>query len=111
MPDGCGMSDPIPAGGLTVEQSALATQVKAQVRIAMAALAGVLLGRLVDRGWLPEALASNGTAELIVGVVLYAVPAIWQFWRVRLQHLRLWTLAWSRHVPDELIRPADGGKR
>ena len=101
------MTDPIPQTGLTVEPSAFATQVKAQLRIVLAALAGAILGRLVDRGILPDWLAGDGTAELIVGVLLYAIPSIWQWWRVRLQHLRLWGLALSRRVPDDMIRVAD----
>lgn len=100
------MSAPIPESGLTVERSALATQIKGQLRIGMAVLAGIVLGRLVDRGWLPAGLNNNGTAEMIVGVVLYAIPAGWQWFRVRLQHARLWALAVSHRVPADLVRPA-----
>lgn len=95
------MTTPIPDEGLEVAKSALKLRVKAQLRLGLGSLAGVLIGRhIVPAGWLDD-----GMLDIIAGLIFGVVAVYWQDARAWLQHSRLWQLANNKRVPDDVIRP------
>lgn len=91
----------LPDAGLQIAKQAIALRAKAQLRIAVAALAGMLIGKHI----LPAGLVDDTLLDAITAIVLAGAVAFWQDFRVRLQHSRLWALATNPRVPDDLVRP------
>lgn len=91
-----------------VAASAAPQQVKAQVRMMLALVAGLVLGRLVDAHILPATLNNQPVIEAIVGIVVYGAASGWTYVRVRLQHSRLWSFALNPRVPNDIVRPKPG---
>jgi len=98
------MTDPIPPAGLKVAPTVGATQLKAQLRIGLAAVAGMLVGRQV----LPAGLVNDTTLDVATAIAIYGLTAGWQWFRVRLQHSRWWAMAIDPRVPADLVRPDPG---
>ena len=98
------MTDPDPAVSTPIDVAASAAQlqIKGQVRIILAALAGAMVGKHI----LPAGLANDTVLDAVSALVMIGVASAWQWARVKLQHSRLWSLAVSRRVPDDLVRPA-----
>lgn len=95
------MTDPIPNEGLEIAKSALKLRVKAQLRLGLGSLAGVLIGRhLIPAGWLDDSML-----DIIAGLIFGVIAVYWQDARAWLQHSRLWKLANDDRVPSDLIRP------
>ncbi|WP_267386548.1 hypothetical protein [Sphingomonas sp. GC_Shp_3] len=96
------MADETATTPIVVDPSAVKIQIKGQVRIILAALAGALIGRHV----LPSWLGSDTVLDALSALVMIAIASVWQWARVRLQHSRLWQLAINPRVPADLARPA-----
>lgn len=95
------MSDPIPDDGLEVAKSALKLRAKAQLRLVLASVAGMLVGKHI----LPAGLLDDTVLDALSALLFAAIAAYWQDARAVLQHARLWILAQSHRVPNDLIRP------
>ena len=99
------MFDPeLIATPIEVAKSALAIRAKAQLRIALASIAGMLIGKHI----LPAGLLDDTLLDALAAVVFAGIAAYWQDARAVLTHSRLWKLAVSRLVPDTLVRPKVG---
>ena len=96
------MADQPATTPIDVVPTATQLQIKGQVRIILAALAGALIGRHILPAW----LGSDTIVDALSALVMIGVASAWQWARVRLQHSRLWQLATNKRVPDDLIRPA-----
>jgi hypothetical protein len=87
---------------IDVTPSAASLQVKAQLRILLAAVAGALVGKHI----LPAGIINDTLLDALAAMAMIGLASAWQWARVRLQHSRLWSLAINRRVPDDLVRPA-----
>lgn len=94
------MTDTVPEA-IEVAKSALAVRAKAQLRIALASIAGMLVGKHI----LPAGLLDDTLLDAIAAALFAGAAAYWQDFRAKLTHSRLWALAVSRLVPDALVRP------
>lgn len=92
---------PVAATPIDVAKSALAVRAKAQLRIALAGLAGALVSKHI----LPAGLLDDTLLDGLAGVILAGAAAYWQDFRAMLNHSRLWALAINKRVPDDLVRP------
>ena len=87
---------------ITVAPSDAPQQVKAQVRILLAAVAGALVGKHI----VPAELVNDATLDAVSALVMVGLASGWTAARVRLQHTRLWRLAIDPRVPNDLVQPA-----
>ena len=87
---------------IDVAASAAQLQIKGQLRIILAALAGAMVGKHL----LPAALADNTVIDAVSALIMMGVASAWQWARVKLVHSRFWALATSKRVPDDLVRPS-----
>ena len=98
------MDDPAPTP-IEGAKSALAARAKAQLRIALAAFAGMLVGKHI----LPPGLLDNQALDALTALIAAGTAAYWQDFRAILTHSRLWGLAISKRVPNDLVRPKVSG--
>jgi hypothetical protein len=87
---------------IAVAPTATEQQIKAQVRLALAAIAGALIGKHI----LPAGLINDTLLDALAAMVMMGLASAWSWARVKLQHSRFWALAINRRVPDDLVRPA-----
>jgi hypothetical protein len=86
---------------IDVKPTATDQQIKAQVRLILAALAGAMVGKHI----LPRELANDVVLDAVSALIMIGLASAWQWARVKLQHSRLWKLATNPRVPDDLVRP------
>ena len=94
------MTDDV-ATPIEVAKSALVQRAKAQLRIALASVAGMLIGKHI----LPAGLLDDTMLDALAAVIFAGGAAYWQDFRAVLTHSRLWRLAVSPAVPNSLVRP------
>jgi len=91
----------IPDEGLEVAKSALKARAKAQLRIGLATVAGMLVGKHI----LPAGMLDDTLLDAIAAILFAGIAAYWQDARAALIHSRFWQLATNRRVPADIIRP------
>lgn len=99
--------DPEAPLGLEVAKSVVATQAKAQLRLALAGVAGAIAGSAFGHRFLPTGLVNDSLLDAVTALIIYGVAGRWQWFRARLIHSRFWTLANDPAVPDDQVRPAN----
>lgn len=97
---------PIP---INVAESVIATQAKAQLRLAIAAIAGAIAGSAFGRHYLPADLFNAPLLDAVSAVIVYAIASRWSWAKNKLVHSRFWALAINPAVPNSVIRPAKTG--
>ena len=85
---------------VVVPTSALPQQLKAQLRIGVAAVGGSLVLRHVLPAW----AVNDQTVDYVVGLVMIAGAAAWAWVRAKLNHSRLFTIASDDRVPDAVAK-------
>lgn len=86
------------AKGIVVPPTVLASQAKAQLRLALAAIGGALVLRKV----LPEWAVNDQMLDLIAGLIIWGVAAAWSWGRNKLNHARWIAVAADPRVPDDV---------
>lgn len=99
------MTDTVPEP-VAVPASPLEAQIKGQVRLVLAALAGAL----VLRNLLPAWLVNDQTLDMAAGAVMLALASGWSWVRARFNHARLFTVASDPRVPDAVAFVATPGR-
>lgn len=99
------MTDTTPStpANVVVPPSPLAQQLKGQLRIGIAALAGALVLRHILPAW----AVNDATIDYVVGLAMLAIAAGWAWVRARIVHSRFASIAADPRVPDEVARLAD----
>lgn len=105
------MTDPIPPAGLEITPTAIKLQLQGFLRLAVAGIAGSLVTAAANKLHLPLLTTIWGAqgdqvVGVIVGAIMFALMAAWQWARVQLVNSRWWHLATDPRVPDDLVRPA-----
>jgi hypothetical protein len=98
------MTDTTPAVAepVVVPVSALNQQLKAQLRLGIAAVGGSLVLRHVLPAW----AVNDQTVDYLAGLVLLGGAAAWSWLRARLIHARFLKIARDDRVPDEVAQVA-----
>lgn len=91
-------SAPMP---VDVAASVVTSQVKAQVRIILAAAAGAMVGKHI----LPASMNNDAMLDAVCALIFGGIAAGWQWARTQLEHSRWWRLAVDPRVPADLVRP------
>lgn len=76
--------------------------IKSQLRIAIAAAGGALVGRAI----LPAGLLNDQVLDLLSGAAMVAIVAAWAWVRAKLSHSRFFAIAEDPRVPDAVARVA-----
>ena len=84
-----------------VAKSVVTSQVKAQLRIGLAALAGMMVGKHL----LPASMNNDAMLDAICALIFGGIAAGWQWGRTVIEHCRWWQLAVDPRVPNDLVRP------
>ncbi|WP_267395594.1 MULTISPECIES: hypothetical protein [unclassified Sphingomonas] len=97
------MTEQVPAAEpVIVPPSALNQQLKAQLRIGIAAIGGSLVLRHVLPAW----AVNDQTVDYLAGLAMVGGAAAWSWFRARLNHARWLAVARDQRVPDEVAKVA-----